>query len=199
MRYPKIRELIEAIRALIKGPYTTKFPFQPHVPEKSFRGKPEYFKDECVGCMACAEVCPAGCIEVKDVSDAEPAIRRLDLHYDSCIFCGQCQAACITQEGIKLSNKFDLAVFDRQKAVESVEKELTLCEGCGCVVGAKDHLSWVAKKLGPLAYSSPTSYLASLKELRLAYLDVERPEELTRQDRIKILCPKCRREVTLTT
>ena len=112
---------------------------------------------------------------------------------------GKCQAACITQEGIKLSNKFDLALFDRNQAIESVEKELVLCEGCNCVVGAKDHLSWVAKKLGPLAYSSPTSYLSALKELRLAYLGIAKQEEMTRQDRIKILCLKCRREITLNT
>lgn len=199
MRYPKLRELKEAITALIKGPCTTKFPAEPHVPEKRFRGKPEYFKDGCVGCKACAEVCPTGCIEVKDVHDSEMPLRRLDLHYDTCIFCGQCQAACITQEGIKLSNKFDLAIFDRGQAMESVEKELVLCEGCGSIVGAKDHLAWVAKKLGPLAYSSPTSYLSALKELRLAYLDIQKSEDMTRQDRVKVLCPKCRREVTLNT
>jgi len=199
MRYPKLRELAEAIRALIKGPYTSRFPFRPHVPEKRFRGKPEYHKDGCVGCKACYEVCPAGCIKVEDVVDASPPVRRLDLHYDSCIFCGQCQAACITQEGIRLSDKFDLALFDRKDAVESVEKELVLCEVCGCVVGAKEHLEWVAKKLGPLAYSSPTSYLAALKDLKLACLKLERTKELTRQDRIKVLCPKCRREITLET
>jgi len=169
------------------------------VPEKRFRGKPEYHKEQCVGCNACSEVCPAGCIDTRDISDAEPPVRRLDLHLDSCIFCGQCQAACITEEGIKLSDKFDLAVFDRNEAVESVEKELVLCEGCGCTVGAKDHLIWVAKRIGPLAYSSPTSYLPALKDLKLAYLRVKKSEGLTRQDRIEILCPKCRREITLNT
>jgi len=166
---------------------------------------PAFIKDVCVGCKACAEVCPTGCIEVTDMPDAKMPLRRLDLHYDSCIFCGQCQAACITQEGIKLSNKFDLALFDRNQAIESVEKELALCEGCGSIVGAKDHLAWVAKKLGPLAYSSPTSYLSALKELKLAYLEVGTEQcsvptkEFTRQDRIKILCPTCRREITLNT
>ena len=200
MRYPKLRELVEAIRAVIKGPYTSKFPFKPHVPEERFRGKPEYNKDQCVGCGACYEVYSSGCIKMADDVDSDSPKRRLDLHYDSCIFCGQCQAACITQEGIKLSNKLkDMAVFDRKEAVESVEKELALCEGCGCMVGAKEHLVWIAKKLGPLAYSSPTSYLSALKDLKLAYLKVERPEGLTRQDRIKILCPKCRRDITLNT
>lgn len=199
MKYPKIRELIEAIKALVKGPYTSDFPFKPHTPEKRFRGKPEYHEDGCVGCAACSEVCPTGCIKVDDVVGSKGPSRKLELHLDSCIFCGQCQAACITQEGIKLSHKFDLAVFDRNEAVESVEKELVLCETCGCLVGAKDHLIWIAKKLGPLAYSSPTSYLSALKDLKLAYVKIEKPEELTRQDRINILCPKCRRQITLNT
>jgi hydrogenase-4 component H len=199
MRYPKLRELVEAIRAVIKGPYTSGFPFKAHVPEKRFRGKPEYNKDQCVGCAACYEVCPSGCIEMTDSTNIDPPLRKLDLHFDSCLFCGQCQAACITKEGIKLSDKFDLAVFDRKEAVESVEKELVLCEGCGCTIGAKDHLIWLAERLGALAYSSPTSYLSPLKDLKLAYLKVEKSKDLTRQDRIKTLCPNCRREITLNT
>ena len=41
MRLPKIRELKEAITALIKGPCTSKFPYAPHEPAKRVRGKPE--------------------------------------------------------------------------------------------------------------------------------------------------------------
>jgi len=137
---------------------------------------------------------------MSDDLESDPPKRKLTIHYDSCIFCGQCQAACITKEGVKQSNKLDdLAVFDRSEAVDSVEKELVLCEGCGCMVGAKEHLRWVAERLGPLAYSSPTSYLSALKDMKLAYLKVEKSKELTRQDRLKILCPKCRREITLDT
>ncbi len=200
MKYPKLRELIEAIKALIKGPYTSGFPAKPHIPEKKYRGKAEYFEEECVGCGTCAEVCPTGCIKLSDDTDREVPMRRLDLYYESCIFCGQCEAYCITKKGIRQSNKFDdLSVFDRKEAVDSVEKELALCEVCGCVVGAKDHLKWVAEKLGPLAYSSPTSYLAPLKDLKLAHVDVQRTEDLSRQNRVRVLCHKCRREITLNT
>ena len=201
MRYPKIRELIEAITSLVSKPYTTKFPHKEHVPEIRYRGKPHYYEESCVGCGACKEVCPSGCIKMIDDAGPEDPKRRLELHYDSCLFCGQCQAACITKEGIKLTNKFeDLSTFDRKEAIEAVEKELMLCEVCKSIVGAKDHLAWVADKLGPIAYSSPTLYLLALKKLKTIYSgDPDNKETLTRQDRIKVLCPKCRRDITLNT
>jgi formate hydrogenlyase subunit 6/NADH:ubiquinone oxidoreductase subunit I len=42
MRYPKIRELIEAVKSLLSRPYTSNFPRRPLEPAKRFRGKPEY-------------------------------------------------------------------------------------------------------------------------------------------------------------
>jgi len=198
MKKPKIRELIEAIKALIKGPYTTKFPFKPHIPPKKFRGKPEYSEEGCVGCTACAQVCPVKAIEFSDDLKNTPAKRKIILHYDICIFCGQCQLHCITQEGIKLSNKFALALFDRSQTIETVEKELALCEVCGDAVACKSHLDWLAKKLGPIAYSNPTLFLSRLKELSLVDDNTaEVVKDMTRADRVKILCAACRRKTTL--
>jgi len=198
MRKPKIRELIEAIKSLVKGPYTSHFPYKPHVPPKKFRGKPEYFEDGCVGCTACAQVCPSGAIEFQDDTETVPPKRKFKLRYDVCNFCGQCQLNCITQEGVKLSNKFDLALFDRSKAHEDVEKELMLCEACKEPVACKDHLDWLYKKLGPMAYSTPTLYLSYLKDLSIADENItEMAKDLTRADRMKILCAKCRRSTTL--
>ncbi|MFH1782968.1 MAG: 4Fe-4S dicluster domain-containing protein [Candidatus Omnitrophota bacterium] len=200
MRYPKLRELAEAIRAVIKGPYTTKFPYKKHIPEKRYRGRPRYNEETCVGCGACQIICPAGCISKEDITDQDVPKRRLIVNYESCIFCGQCEANCITKDGIKQHAELDdLATFNRLDVVDTVEKELVLCEACGCTVGTKEHLVWVAEKLGPLAYSSPTSYLANLLNLKLTSIDVEKKDTLTRQDRIKILCHKCRREITLNT
>jgi len=69
MKYPKLRELKEAVRALIKGPYTSKFPYKPHVPYERFRGRPKFNTEFCIGCTACAQVCPTGAIQFKDVSE----------------------------------------------------------------------------------------------------------------------------------
>lgn len=41
-------------------------------------------KDLCVGCGACAEACPCGAIEIKDVAVVS----------DDCASCGACADAC---------------------------------------------------------------------------------------------------------
>lgn len=198
MRYPKLRELKEAVIALIKGPYTSPFPRVPHKPYPKFRGKPEYFEKDCVGCLACEEVCPANVIEHEDIIDKEKAVRRLTLHLDICQFCGNCQANCITEKGIRLTNEFELSTFDRKDAVSRVEKELVLCQHCGEIIACKDHLIWVAEKIGPLAFSNPTVFLSKLKTLGIADEDLGTAilEDLTRGDRIRLTCAKCRRKAT---
>jgi len=200
MKYPKLRELKQAIKALVKGPYTSKYPFEPHVPFPQFRGKPEYDEKRCVGCGACAQVCPARAIDVVDDTAGKEPSRELILHYDTCIFCGQCQANCITDEGIKLTNEYDLALFDRKKAVVSVKKPLVVCDACRTVIGAKDHLVFLARKLGLLSYANPTLVLASQKELKL--IEDEQPSDLppppVRADMFRVLCPKCRHKVVIS-
>lgn len=202
MKLPKIRELKEAIRALIKGPYTSKFPAQPHIPHPNFRGQPKFNQDKCVGCLACYQVCPVEAIDYRDtVADAQIPKRTMIHYTDTCIFCGQCEAACIADhEGIKLSNDWELSFFDRSKAQETIEKELQLCEVCGDVIACKDHLKWIAQKIGELTYSSPTLYLSRLESLGIIDKNILAVfEDQGRSDRIKMLCARCRRQTTLTT
>lgn len=202
MRLPKIRELIEAIRALIKGPYTSKFPVEPHVAHPNFRGQPKFNEEKCVGCLGCEQVCPVEAIAHKDYFEDKTNPKRDMIHYtDTCIFCGQCEAACISDhQGIKLSNDWELSFFDRKQAYETIEKELQLCEICSSPIACKDHLEWISEKIGELTYSNPTLYLSRLKSLGIIDENIiSALKDNGRSDRVKILCARCRRQTTLTT
>jgi hydrogenase-4 component H len=190
----QFRILKEAIRAVIFGPYTTKFPFEPHVPPDGFRGKPQFYEEDCVGCLACVEVCPARAIDYVD--DKEKKLRVLTHHPDLCIYCQQCERACITEKGIRLTKEFDLSTYDRTQGVSQSKKELVICEHCGEVVGARDHLKFLAKKVGPLLYTNPTLLLARHEELKLLE-ELPKNSPHSRAGHLKILCPNCRREVIL--
>jgi hydrogenase-4 component H len=166
------------------------------VPPDGFRGKPEYYADGCMGCKACAMVCPALAITVVDDLSGDRPIRRLTLRHDKCVYCGQCELNCPTKEGIKLTKQFDLATFDRTSVKSISEQDLVMCEVCGCVVACRKHLFWVAEKLGSKAYANPTLIVTAEGSMRLAEPvagTVEPP--LARNDMMRVTCPDCRRTI----
>ncbi len=197
MKYPKLRELREAVKALIKGPYTSRFPYKPHKPYERFRGKTLYHEEDCIGCGACFQVCPAKAIDMQDIGNK----RRLTVHWDFCIFCGLCQANCLTGKGIMLSNEFDISTTGkREELKQQIEKEFVTCSCCGENIAPRDQILWVAKKLGSLIFSNASLMLFYLRNLDLAHKDLpisKDNQELRRTDRIKVLCPRCRREAVL--
>jgi formate hydrogenlyase subunit 6/NADH:ubiquinone oxidoreductase subunit I len=200
LRYPKLRELKEAVTAVISPRFTTKFPAEPCIVPERYRGKPEFDLDACIGCGACVNVCPSNiCLQMADDLEADPPVRRITLNYYTCIFCGNCSDNCTTEDGIKLSNQWDLAGMDRSKMTETHEYELQLCEKCGEVIGTKKHLVWLYEKLGPLAYTNPSLLIAKSGELTKKPEDVTRPkgEKPQTSDFMRILCPKCKCELNI--
>jgi formate hydrogenlyase subunit 6/NADH:ubiquinone oxidoreductase subunit I len=110
MRRPKLRELGEALLALLQGPYTTKFPAAP-APAPTYRGAPRYYEDLCIACGTCFRVCPANAISLEELGEREGVKwRRLKVDYGRCIFCGTCEANCpVNPKAIRLSNEYNLA------------------------------------------------------------------------------------------
>ncbi|MHC4482076.1 MAG: 4Fe-4S dicluster domain-containing protein [Planctomycetota bacterium] len=200
MRWPKLRELKEAVTAVFSPRFTTRFPAEPCVVPEKYRGKPEFDLDKCIGCGACVNVCPSSvCLAMADDLDADPPVRKITLSYYTCIFCGNCEDNCTTTEGIKLSNQWDLATLDKESEVETHEFELQLCEKCGALIGTKKHLIWLYEKLGPLAYTNPSLLIAKSGELLKKPEDIQQqpPEDIQTSDFMRILCPKCKCELNI--
>ena len=199
MKYPKIRELKEAVVSLVTPAFTTKFPHEPHIPFDNFRGKPEVDDKHCVGCETCANVCPPNAITIKD--DREARKRVITRDYGKCIFCGMCQQHCITGKGVVLSDKiFDLAVFEREKIIEEQEKELVVCKHCQAIITTKEHINYMHKKLGAKAFASILNLNLLNEKLQLAPkedTDLEIKDGLKRKDMFNIICPNCMRSVLI--
>jgi hydrogenase-4 component H len=199
VRLPKLRELKEAVTAVVSPRFTTRFPAQPCVVPERYRGKPEFDTSTCVGCGACVNVCPTKALTQIDDVAADPPTRKITLRYDTCIFCGNCRDNCTTETGIELSNQWDLAGLDRKSMAETHEHELQLCERCGAVIGTKKHLVWLYEKLGPLAYTNPSVLLAKSRDLSSEPSQVPQPsaasepsDEVAASDFMRILCPQCK-------
>jgi len=110
------------------------------------------------GMLGLSRGLPVGAIAHEDRIDDGKAMRNHNSLLGHVYLCGECEAHCIADhEGIKTSTQWELSFFDRKtQSFETIQKELQLCEICGTVITGKDHLKWIAEKLGELAYSSPT-------------------------------------------
>ena len=200
MKKPKLRELKEAFTSLFSRPYTTKFPYEPHIPAKRFRGRPKFNEETCIGCTGCAQVCPSNAIEVKDIVEGFSGKRTLTHFPDKCIFCGQCEANCPTKDGIKLTKEFDISYFKPEEIEKnSIEHQLLICENCKSIIGTKKHVLWIAKKLGNLAFSQPI-LISNVQEKLEIVSEVEEKVSppIQRTDTLKVICPKCRRIAILS-
>ena len=83
--------------------------------------------DLCIGCQACARVCPCDDliqIEMHRDADKKPVIDRFTIDLGRCIFCGNCTEVCPV-DCIKFLPDFELADYSREALVLD-KKDLTL-------------------------------------------------------------------------
>ncbi len=194
MKKPKLRELGEAVKSLFSRPYTSGFPYREHVPPEKFRGRPRYFEEDCIGCGACYQVCPARAIDLVDEVLGKEGTRRLVHHPGICLFCGECERNCTTGMGIRLTREFDVSYFQEPDVYNSVQHRMFFCPHCGEPIGTEKHLLWVFGKLGNLAFSQPAVISRVVEKLDIetgAEEQIKSP--IGRTDALKMVCPKCKR------
>ncbi len=119
---------LRQLRFSLRGrPVTLAYPFAPHPPEPGARGRVTVATDRCIGCAGCADVCPARCILVTDLS---PALRVLRRHLERCLHCGRCAAVC-GHGAVRLSGECELSTPDRADLLIEQRLFMGTCERCG--------------------------------------------------------------------
>jgi hydrogenase-4 component H len=116
---PLLREVLICLKA---GRVTLPYPLKPMKAPPKFRGRPTIDGDKCIGCGACAEVCPPRLIMITD----EGATRRVSMDYSRCTYCGRCQEICPVGSA-QLTDDFEDATASRKDLTVAVDLELAPC------------------------------------------------------------------------
>ncbi|MHB0912473.1 MAG: NuoI/complex I 23 kDa subunit family protein [Armatimonadota bacterium] len=77
---------------------------------------PETGQDKCIGCGACARVCPTQLITIEAHMNEEKkrVVDSFCMNIGLCMFCGLCEEACPVA-AIKMSDRYELASFSREE------------------------------------------------------------------------------------
>ena len=100
------------------------------------------YDNKCIGCGACATVCPALAITVLENSKH----RIIDINTANCIYCGLCVEAC-PEEAITSVSGNELPSLNKDNLHHELRIKLKRCEHCRKPVGTKKGVLKTVKDL----------------------------------------------------
>ncbi len=137
--------MFKTLKGILKtGNATIAYPFAPLERPEGARGKPEHDSIECIGCAACACVCPPNAIQM--LIDVPAGTTTWSINFGRCIFCGRCEEVCPTK-AIKLSPEFELAVMCKDDLEENCTYNLQACAACGNYYATVKEVDYAARIL----------------------------------------------------
>lgn len=137
----KIRQVALVLGA---GKVTLEYPAKPHDPATGFRGLPAIDGERCLGCGACAHVCPARLLTL--TTDDDRLVLTAD--FARCTYCARCADVCPTG-AFQMTQRFETAVDDPARLTARVELAMAICTNCGRPTGHSTHMvQHLSKKLG---------------------------------------------------
>ncbi|MCD6301734.1 MAG: 4Fe-4S dicluster domain-containing protein [Staphylothermus sp.] len=108
------------------GVVTVLYPYQKPLITSEFRGKIVIDASKCMGCGACANVCPPNALSITETEESV----ILNYFVGRCIFCGMCADVCPVG-AIRVSNEFELATTNIDNLNTVLVHKLKGCVDCG--------------------------------------------------------------------
>jgi formate hydrogenlyase subunit 6/NADH:ubiquinone oxidoreductase subunit I len=109
---------------------------------QGFRGNPQVDQTKCVGCGACAHVCPADAIEIV----GNGAERRVRFMHKDCIFCGSCQDVC-PSEAVELRAGRKEWFEAKETSLSEARLSVRRCRLCGAPHMPEAQVAWALRRL----------------------------------------------------
>jgi ferredoxin len=111
-------------------------------PPPGFRGDPHVDPQKCMGCGACAHLCPADAIEILD----QGGERIVRFNRRDCIFCATCQDVCPSQ-AVELAQREKSWFSDKDASRSEARLPVARCLACGAPYVPAEQVAWAMRKL----------------------------------------------------